>query len=522
VPPLPFTPAWLAKEPVALSLLEREFQDPAGRARAVARAAARRVHPAVLQAMTATTEAQRAAREALARPGTAAVVTGQQAGLFGGPLYTLYKAAAAIVDARALEAETGTPCVPVFWLQDEDHDFDEIASCAVLGADGALHTVRVEASPGEEGRSIASRTLGPSVLAALDQTQGLLQGLSEAGPAMELLRSCYTPEASPSEAFRRWIEALFAPHGLLVLDPAHPALAEAARPVHLRALEQAEPISALLRQRSQELEQAGFSVQVHVRPGAPLSFFHPDGRDGPRYRVEPRGAELMLCGPERAVSREAMAQGFCSTSALLRPILQDSWLPTAAYVGGPGEIAYFAQLPPLYQAMELPMPMLIPRARLAVVDETSQRLLSQLGLQRAELSEPRERLLARLGRGNEALDLAEIESLQRQAQETLAAFAPRAQALDKALARAADKTREGVADSLARLLERAQRTLAQRDAVTIERLDRLLARLLPGGEPQERVHAWPWYGARFGAQAFVSQVLAQVRPFDGALAEMLP
>jgi bacillithiol biosynthesis cysteine-adding enzyme BshC len=519
VPSLPFTPAWLAKEPVALSFLGGAFDDAAGRARAVAQASARRVHPAVLEAIGVTTEAQRAQREALGRPGTAVVVTGQQAGLFGGPLYTLYKAAAAIVDARALAAETGTPCVPVFWLQDEDHDFDEIASCVVLGADGALHDVAVDAMAGQEGRSIASRTLGPSVLSALDRVQQLLQGLSEAGSAMELLRSCYTPEVSPSEAFRRWIEALFAPHGLLVLDPAHPALQEAARPVHLRALEQAEPISALLQQRSRELEQAGFSVQVHVRPGAPLSFFHPEGRGGPRYRVEPRGSELVLCGPERAISREAMAQGFCSTSALLRPILQDSWLPTAAYVGGPGEIAYFAQLPPLYQAMELPMPLVIPRARRVVVDETAQRLLGQLGLGRPALSEPRERLLARLGRSS--AELQGLEALAAAAEQTLTAFEAQAEALDKALARAASKTREGVADSLARLIERSQRTLAQRDATTLERLDRLLARLHPRGEPQERVHAWPWYGARFGT-SFVSQVLAHVQPFDGTLAELLP
>lgn len=487
-PSRPFTPAWLAEDASALRFLPDGYRRAADRADAVGRAALRRVDPAVLDSLVATTPAQHASREALAR-GAVAVVTGQQAGLFGGPLYTLYKAAAAIADARALQLETGCRCVPVFWLQDEDHDFAEIATTDVLGP------VTVPAQPGDEGRSVAARRLGPAVLEALDLVAARLSGLSEAAPTVDLLRRCYRPDVSPAGAFRELVEAWLAPHGLLVLDPW--TLREAALPVHRRAFDDAERISTVLLERSEALRAAGFDVQVHVRPGAPLSFVHPDGPDGPRIRVD---------GP---------VEGAFSTSALLRPILQDTWLPTAAYVGGPGEIAYFAQLPPLYAHLGLPMPLVVPRARFRVVDDGAARLLDQLGLAPDDLALPRDVLLARLARRrDEDPDPDALAAAAVALRDAIAPFHP----VDP---KAAEKTAATVTDAVGKLADRVRRTLAARDEVTVDRLDRLRARLQPGGAPQERVHSWPWYGARYG-EGFVRAVLDAVVPFSGDLVDLRP
>jgi bacillithiol synthase len=520
-----FTAAWNAGDPAAVALLPRGYPDGAERRRAVATASRREVHPAVLEALSVTTDAQRTHRDALARPGAAVVVTGQQAGLFGGPLYTVYKAAAAIADARALARETGGPCVPVFWLQNEDHDHEEIASARVLGSDGALHTVAVPGRPEDERRSIGARRLGPGVDAALDQVAALLGGLSEADAALGLLRRCYTADASPDGAFRAWVDALFAPHGLLVLDPRHPALVEAARPLHQRAIRDAGPHADALSERVRALRDAGYDAQVHVRPGAPLPFVHPDGLDGPRYRLEPDGeGGYRLAGVDGRLSAEAVARSAFSTSALLRPILQDTLLPTAAYVGGPGEIAYFAQLPPLYEAYGLPMPLIVPRARFRVVDEGAARLLDQLGLAAEALDQRRDALLASVvrppegGVSPEALEAAVMAPVR----DALAGFAAWAEALDPALARAAEKTGATVGDAVGRLADRYRKALARADQVAVDRLDRLLARLQPEGAPQERVHAWPWFGARYGVEDLVGAVLEATAPFDGALKELRP
>jgi uncharacterized protein YllA (UPF0747 family) len=218
------------------------------------------------------------------------------------------------------------------------------------------------------------------------------------------------------------------------------------------------------------------------------------------------------------------ATGSFGTSALIRPILQDGWLPTAVYVAGPAEIAYFAQLPPLYDWFGTAMPTIAPRARIRVVDDPARRLLEQLRLTPDALGRPRDELAGALvGETTEGPDPGELErALAGPIGEALVAFAPRARALDPALAKAVDKTRATVSEAVRRLAERYRRTLVQRDEVVMDRLDRLLARLQPGGAPQERVLGWPGFGARFGVDRLVDAVLGAIAPFDGGLREIRP
>lgn len=518
----PFTPAWLRGAPRALELLPRAFDRPDERRRVVESVAGRTTHPAVLEALSAHSPAQQRNLEALARPGTVCVVTGQQAGLFGGPLYTIYKTAAAIVDARALSEQTGRPCVPVFWLQNEDHDYDEIAGCHLPVGTGLLE-VRVPIEAPEERCSVGALRYGPELHQALGAVEDALHGLTDAPAAVALLRRCWTEGRSPAEAFRTFVEELFGPMGLLVLDPRHPALVEAARPLHLRAVREADAISEVLLERSAALEQSGFAVQVHVRAGAPLSFFHPDGPDGPRHRIAPCDeGRFRVIGTDEPVDVEG--EGSFSTSALLRPILQDTLLPTAAYVGGPGEIAYLAQLPPLYEHFDLTMPMVVPRARFRVLDETSTRLCEQLGLTPDALHRPREELLAGIVRVPDGLPSPDAleASLLEPVGEVLDRFAAAIDALDPSLVKAAGKTSRTLNDAVGRLVDRYRRALSDRDSVQVQRLDRLLARLMPEGAPQERSHGWPWYGARYGVEGFVQAVLEAVVPFDGSLRDLVP
>lgn len=512
-----FTAAWMADKAEATALLPLRHRDPAQRRQAAMRAAERSIHPAVLASLVATTPAQEESRRLLAEGGACCMVTGQQAGLFGGPLYSVYKTAAAIANARALTAETGVPCVPIFWLQNEDHDFEEIATCAVP-VDTAMQRISVSAAPEEAGRSIAARRFDDGIVAAVDALADCLTG-PHAAAVIEQVRAAYRPGRSPCAAFRDLIEALFADHGLLVVDPM--AIPEAAEAVHRRALDEARTISARLQAQVDAIEAAGFTAQVHVRTGAPLSFYHPEGLTGARQRIEPEPGHCAHCGAEHDESVHESV-GMHTTSALLRPILQDTWLPTAGYVGGPGEIAYFAQLPPLYAHFDLPMPMIIPRARFQVIDAKATRLLEQLGLAPQDLTSNRDAMLARVGRTDtgmapEALEAALLAPMRA----ALDAFTPHA-AFDKGLAKATAKTRASLTAVAERLIDRYRRTLAREDTVTIDRLDRLLTLLLPDGAPQERVHCWPWYGAQFGVRGFVDLILAATIPFKGTVQTVRP
>lgn len=513
-----FTAAWMAELPAAMGLLPSRHRDPVQRRQAALRAAERRIDPTALATLRATTAAQRRNRDLLAAGGACCMVTGQQAGLFGGPLYTIYKTAAVIANARALSAETGVPCVPVFWLQNEDHDFDEIATCAVPD-DTAMRRISVAGAPDQAGRSIAARRFGDEIVAAVDALADGLDG-PYAAAVLEVVRAAYRPGRSPCAAFRDLIEALFAEHGLLIVDPM--ACPEAARPIHERALAEARAISDALSARVGALHAAGFVAQVHVRPGAPLSFVHPDGLEGARQRIEPTADHCALCGADHDLATHDGPQGAYTTSALLRPILQDTWLPTAGYVGGPGEIAYFAQIPPLYAHFDLPMPMIIPRARFRVIDAKADRLLAQLGLGIDELTGHRDAMLARVGRTDAGLSPDALEAiLLTPISAALDAFTPHA-AFDKGLAKATAQTRESLTAVAQRLVDRYRRTLARDDAVTLERLDRLLTRVLPEGAPQERIHCWPWYGAQFGVGGFVDLVLEATIPFNGSLQTIRP
>lgn len=504
---------------------------PAALARAVARAR-RPVAPAVHRVLVAQnarlahSPARDAHLEALRR-GAAAVVTGQQVGLFLGPLYTLYKAASAVVLARALAERTGGPVVPVFWLQTEDHDLPEIASVGVPGRAGVT-TLAVPIDPANR-IAIAHCRLPAEIAGCLD---ALAEALSDGGAMtahaaehLARLRRHYRPGAGWAEAFAGVLGELFAPEGLVVIDPREPVLARVVAPVHARALADAGPIAAALLASDAELARAGFATAVHVRAGAPLSFFHPDGAHGPRVRLEPAGRgdadALVECGGSAVHGRGELAAALAgdplrfSTSALLRPIVQDTLLPTAAYVGGPGEVAYFAQLPPLYRAFDRALPLVVPRARFRIVDERARRLLDRLGLAVADAERPEAELLARLRRpGLGGADVSDrlLAPFTRAHGELSEALAPAGPDLARALAR----TRGSVERAIGKLAARVERAALYRDAALVDAVRRLRALLAPGGAPQERALGLAGFAARAGDRAIVERVLAAIDPSDVA------
>jgi hypothetical protein len=578
--------------------------DPRTRARVVTRALrplAPEVHRVLVaqNARLAPSVARDAHLEALGR-GAVAVVTGQQVGLFLGPLYTIYKAAAAVVVARVLAAETGAPVVPIFWLQTEDHDLVEIASCGVPG-DAACETISVPVSA-DNRISIAHHTLPVEIAASLDQLADTLGEGSLAVAHLERLRRHYRAGVSWAGAFAGVLAELFAPEGLVMIDPRDRTLAEVAAPVHARALEQATPIAAAMIAHGAALNRAGLRTPVHVRPGAPLSFFHPEGALGPRVRLEPaaggvlaeterspgdrakpeapdqrsegsaesdvRGDRMkygLLAETERSpedrakpeapdqrsegsaesdVRGDRMKYGLLaeigggrmyevgallaalrddplrfSTSALLRPIFQDTLLPTAAYVGGPAEVAYFAQLAPLYQAFDRTPPLVVPRARFRITDARTRKLLARLGLsvRDAELSEAE--LLARLR--PPGLDVTEISG--RLLDPFIAAHGALAATLADAgpvVARALAKTRGSVERSVAKLASKVSRARLYADAERVAAVRRLRAMLAPDGAPQERRLGLAGLAARVGDRNVIERVLAAIDPFDATLQEL--
>ena len=458
------------------------------------------------------------ALDALGRDGVAVVVTGQQVGLFLGPLYTLHKAATAVARARWISDVTGNPCVPLFWIQTEDHDWEEIRRAEVLGPAGRV-SFELPPEPAALSRvSLAQRVLPPEVDGLATALGQVVAPLPHGSEVSALVARHYRSGRTPGAAFAGLLAELFAEEGLLILDPRTPAMGQLAAPILRRAIEDHEAIARALADRARELAARGFAEQVHTRPGASLAFFHPRGPAGPRYRLVREGAGFST--PDGPVSlAELLARLdadplWFSTSALLRPLVQDALLPTAAYLGGPAECSYFAQLPPVYERFGLVLPMIAPRARLRLVDGPARRQLARLGLRPEDVDQSRAELLARVAARSGEVPAAEglRERLLGGLTRELDALTPLLAGLDAALERNVRRTRETAAFAVERLVIAAERAALSKDRVAVERLDRLLDALRPGGRPQERVDAFPALAARAGPGALVAALVEAARP----------
>jgi bacillithiol biosynthesis cysteine-adding enzyme BshC len=459
---------------------------------------------------------------ALAEHG-AAVITGQQVGLFLGPLYTLYKAATAVAVARLLEAEAGVRCVPIFWLQTEDHDFAEIASCTLPQKDGLPARFELAAETMLPARcSIAQRTLPPQIADVLGAVTETLAERPYGAAVTALFGEHYRAGMTWPRAFAGVLAQLFADEGLIVFDPREEAVARLVAPLIRKALVEHEAIEQALTTRATTLAAAGLTEQVRARPGMPLPFFHVDDRNGARQRLRCEGGQFAVEGCTLTLTQPQLLEVLetdplrFSTSALLRPLVQDTLLPTAAYVGGPAEVSYFAQLAPLYPLFELEPPLLAPRARFRLVPPALRKLLERLGLTPADVEQPREQLVRRLGPGPgvAAEEAAPGRAWLRELEARLDMLAVTGAAPQ--LVRAVERTRATVVRALGRLERRHARLQLDNDATVAARLDRLQRWLFPDGEPQERAHSLLSYAAEIGPQALVAAVINMIDPLHPA------
>ena len=449
----------------------------------------------------------------LAEPGAAAIVTGQQAGLFGGPLFVLWKALGTVAVARQLEAKRGRPVVPVFWVASDDHDFAEVRSATVVDAAGALRTLRYDPREEPIGRPAWDITLDETV-------GGLVEELARALPAalgrdetIEIVASCYRPGETLSSAFARLLSRLLP--GLVVLDPADAELKRLSVPVLARELREGSPSSKLALEAGRALLEAGYHQQVPVRTGFLNAFAVVDGQRRAlaiqNGTVEVRGTRERWPIADAQKRLEADPRAW-SPSALLRPLVQDALLPTAAYVAGPAEIAYHAQIGPSYAHFGIPRPVLLPRPSLTLVEAAQARALEAEQLSLGDLASDPERLLARWARE----DYPDVEAAFASAREAIERELGKVEAVlgthDPTLRSATAATRGRALHPVEGLHEKALRALKKRDQGRADRLRRTRDVLLPGGSLQERGIGFISFVARHGL-AVVPTLAERLQPF---------
>ena len=453
-------------------------------------------------ALLAQADAQGAgepARANIARlaAGARAVVTGQQVGLFGGPLLTLLKAATAVSRAAQATAATGVAHVPVFWLASEDHDLAEVDQLSLLSKT-AVETLRLDLHA--HGQAVGGIALGPGVEAALDRVSELLAY----APVCDLLRACYTPEATLAGAFARFMAGLFQQQGLIVLDASNRALHGLGAPALRAAIEHAGEFEAALLERTAQLEAAGFSAQVLVKPGASLLFLL-DAESGARQPLR-QSAGVWKAGSRSYSTAElldvlAAAPERLSPNALLRPVFQDTILPTAAYIGGPAEIAYFAQSAVLYERILGRITPILPRFTATLVEPATAALMARHEVTFPQISEARtaEALALRLGaRAMPVEGKRRIAAAGNAMDAELTALTGYLASLDESLGRSAGVSASKMRYQMNRLRRMAATFEVQQDTSLRKQATTLMLSLFPAQHPQERVLGGIWFLARCG------------------------
>jgi len=433
--------------------------------------------------------AEAAARRALAlaEPDCCAIVTGQQAGLFGGPLYVLLKATATLELARRLESRRGKPVVPVFWVASDDHDFAEVRSVSLIDTGGTLRTLRYTPQREPDGAPASAIVLDDTMPQLVLELGRALPASLERDELMAAVTECYAPGETLAGAFARLVSRLMPE--LVVLDPADPALKALAAPILAREVREASPVSRLALEVGEKLLASGYHQQVPVRSGFLNLFTIVEGQrraiafaDG---ILEIRGTGQRL-SVEEAVERIEHEPWLWSAGALLRPLVQDWLLPTAAYVGGPAELAYHAQIVPAYAHFGIPRPALVPRPSVTLVEPSQARALDAERLQLVDLVGDPETLVARWAR--EAYPEVELafartrEAIERE----LAVVEQELGRHDPTLRGAAAAARGRALHQVESLHEKALRALKKRDQERADRLRRTRDALLPGGALQER------------------------------------
>jgi bacillithiol biosynthesis cysteine-adding enzyme BshC len=432
--------------------------------------------------------------------GAAAIVTGQQVGLFTGPAYSLYKAISAVRYAEEA-SKNGVDAVPVFWLATEDHDLAEINHVEWTTEAGSAQFELPEAGA-EAGRRVGEIKLGAGITELVGRATESLRGgfAEEIGRA---LRESYTPEETYGSAFGKLMARLVAGRGIIFLDPLDQRLHRFSANIYRRALDDADSLRDALIARSKELEHAGFHAQVKVSGGSTLLFYNVDGR---REALRSRNGKFYaghasFTLEELRAAIEKTPEAF-TPNVLLRPIVQDTLLPTAAYIAGPAEIAYMAQAQVVYARLLGRMPAILPRASFTIVEPLVGRKLEKFGFTITDVLRGRQQLRSRMEQKYLPRALTRrFDAGEKALRRLMKSFRNPLEKLDRTLIDALDSAEGKMLHQFGKIKGKAGRAENERRNV-LDRYERLLLdSLYPHRGLQERsASPLPWmagYGAGF-------------------------
>lgn len=439
--------------------------------------------------------------EALAEPDTVAVVTGQQTGFLGGPLYTPAKLITTMNLAARLSDETSRRVVPVFWLEGEDHDFEEMASTHVLRRNELVelryagHTLPEQGSLGAVGRL----RMTEAVDEALEKLDEALPPSDFKPEVMEAVQMAYRPGERLEDAFARLLRALFPNAGFVMVNPDEPRLKKLALPLFQKEISN-PAVTAEAVNRAGRALQGRFHQQVRARA---TNLFYLE--EEARLQIDFVEGGFRLRGTDRRFTQEellSLAEKHperLSPNVVLRPLMQDWLLPTAAYVAGPSEVAYFAQYRSVYEWAGIPMPVIYPRASLTIVESKVQKVLEKYDLTVADVQENLERLFQRVVLDEMEVDVEEVfQNAARPIHQSINGLKDSVATVDQTLGSSVEATRAAVVKEMSALKDRVVRAEKRNHEEVRAQLEKASVNLFPLGAPQERVISVLYFLNKYG------------------------
>jgi bacillithiol biosynthesis cysteine-adding enzyme BshC len=448
--------------------------------------------------------------EKLRHKGSVAIVTGQQAGLFTGPLYTIHKALTVIKLAACLR-EQGVEAVPVFWIASEDHDYEEVNHTRLIDLEGNVRTVRYEPANRPLEVPVGKIELDEGINAALDEFIAQLPPSEFLQEIEKSVRESYQAGTPFAEAFAKLMARIFKDYGVVLLDPGDEGLKQVAAPLYAKAIEKTTEIAAALVERSAALVKAGYHAQVNTAEDMVPLFIIDEGR---RVALTQRDGRFQVKGSGRTFEKDELAQlalrcpNCFSPNVTLRPVVQDYLLPTAAYIGGPAEIAYFAQIRAVYETLERPEPCVLPRASFTIVEGRHQKTMEKYDLQLNDFFEGLHSAVTKVV--ETSLDRSTAEAFaetEKVFNEQLNRLEESLHKADPTLADSLKRSREKVLYQIEHLRTRFIHASARREETIFRQVERAYTTMMPNKNFQERELNAFYFLARYG-QSLIDELYA--------------
>ena len=437
----------------------------------------------------------------LENPRSVAVVTGQQAGLFGGPLYTIYKALTAVRYAEYIEEHFEIPAVPIFWLEVDDHDFDEVRRVTLMVPGGEIKTVTYTDGRETEPIPIKDRIIAETIRSFLEEIIWSFSTAEMGSNVLAKITSIYTPGRSFPDAFIEFFRTFFPRVPIVFFNPGDSKIKQLAQPFFQRAIQEHTAIHNAIKVQSDALQRKSYELQVPLHTGDYHLFHCINGR---RIRLN---EQMVFSGQSHKENEKQRITQFLERSitgispdVLLRPVLQDYVLPTAVYVGGPSEIAYCAQLKRVYAMFDVPMPLIVPRWSGTIIEKKSLRFLKNLRIEPGRLLQEKPDVILNL-----MVEQSSNERFSPQFQKTYLQLKDRLDeirkigaSLDGTLIGMIDNSEQKMKYQLDKIEGRFYTALQKANQVSAERACRTLKTVMPIGMLQERTFTVLNYLLRYG------------------------